>query len=408
MSTLENPIPQFYSAPGNYPVTYTAVVDTFGFFLTEVIVNGVACTDGVFAGRPDLYLEIFDGSNTKIYETSNAPDDSPLPTSWQMNIPMNNPPYFMVVWDDDSPLCDDNCVTNSCNTTDGVNLTFPPASNFGTSTLVANNVGLIVQYKFNKPVIQVDGVDTVKVFPLPVVPVVSLNPDTLFSCYGDSIELSVPPIYSLHQWYEDTTLLAGFNQLSYKAGISGKYYVEVTNSFGCKDTSTIFNVNVNPILPFPTFFFTSTGDLQTNFTNFTIQWLFEGNPIPGASNSVYKPTQQGNHQLMIIDEFGCTRLSNEVFVFITSDGNVLANNHDVKIFPNPSNGIFGIEINNLNNERVLVKMTDLTGRIVYEENLNHQGNQITKKLDFRELSSGMYLIQINIDNQIINHRMIIK
>ena len=407
-STLENPITQNYNTPGNYPVTYTAVLDTFGFFLEEIIVNGVACTDGVFAGNPDLYLELYDGNGTKILDTSNDPDDSNLPTSWQMNIPLTNPPYFLQVWDDDGILCDDNCVTNNCNDPDGIDIVFPSVNSFGTTTLVGQNGGLILQYVINKPVIQIDGTDTVRVFPRPVPPVVSLNPDTLFSCFGDSISLSVDSIYSLYQWYDDTTLMAGFNKPEYLAGITGEYYIEVTNEFGCKDTSSVFNINVNPQLPFPTFYFNSNNELQTNFTNFDIQWLFEGNPIPGENGATLKPETQGNHQLQITDQFGCKRLSNEVFVFVSSNENVDLEKYQVKVYPNPNNGIFNLEIHNLQNEKISLMLTDLAGRKIYEENLSQNNNNVLKNLDFSHLSSGMYMINIYINDNVINQRMVIK
>jgi len=73
------------------------------------------------------------------------------------------------------------------------------------------------------------------------------------------------------------------------------------------------------------------------------------------------------------------------------------------IYPNPSNGLINVEISNDFNVGS-VKIIDLTGRVVYNEQLTQNMNRI----DISKHSSGMYILNIQIDNKIYNSQIIVK
>jgi hypothetical protein len=62
----------------------------------------------------------------------------------------------------------------------------------------------------------------------------------------------------------------------------------------------------------------------------------------------------------------------------------------LKVYPNPNKGIVTIERES--DARASIKITDLTGKMVYECSI--EGNQINS-LDLSNLQNGIYLLQID-------------
>jgi len=73
------------------------------------------------------------------------------------------------------------------------------------------------------------------------------------------------------------------------------------------------------------------------------------------------------------------------------------------IYPNPSNGLINVEISKEFNAGS-IKIIDMTGRVVYIEQLTQNKNSI----DISKHSSGMYILNIQIDNKIYNSQIIVK
>ncbi len=76
----------------------------------------------------------------------------------------------------------------------------------------------------------------------------------------------------------------------------------------------------------------------------------------------------------------------------------------IKIYPNPSNGIFNLEIGD-EYSNCNVRVIDLAGRVLYEENINKINQH---QLNLKNLKQGIYIINLNMDNKQFNERLIIK
>lgn len=76
----------------------------------------------------------------------------------------------------------------------------------------------------------------------------------------------------------------------------------------------------------------------------------------------------------------------------TNDYNLLS---DIRLFPNPLNSdIFYISAPSLNGEELFVNISDLTGRIIFEETIKCRSNIITVPLK-TNVASGVYLVTLN-------------
>jgi len=73
---------------------------------------------------------------------------------------------------------------------------------------------------------------TLTVLPIPSVPVITQNFDTLIC----------DPGYFAYQWYFNNTLITGATNPKYTCTSNGNYYLSVTNSDGCSVNSSVSSV----------------------------------------------------------------------------------------------------------------------------------------------------------------------
>ncbi|MEN6352734.1 MAG: Ig-like domain-containing protein, partial [Bacteroidales bacterium] len=122
----------------------------------------------------------------------------------------------------------------------------------------------------------------------------------------------------------------------------------------------------------------------------------------------WKDVDKGNYEIkaIAIDNLNAATTSSPVD-FIVDD--VVINDANVEIlnlYPNPNNGQFSIEfLNQLQNEKCEIIITDLTGKQVYHGSLLKE--ETLKQFDFSYFKSGIYIIMI-IDNEILVTKKFIK
>jgi hypothetical protein len=75
-----------------------------------------------------------------------------------------------------------------------------------------------------------------------------------------------------------------------------------------------------------------------------------------------------------------------------------------RVYPNPSNGLFNIRINQFVG-KVTIEVVDLNGRLVYSQN-NIDFN-VEKSIDMSQFQSGMYIVKVN-NNQVNFSQKIVK
>ena len=70
--------------------------------------------------------------------------------------------------------------------------------------------------------------------------------------------------------------------------------------------------------------------------------------------------------------------------------------NDIQVYPNPSNGIFNLDLGALQNELITISVLDVLGEVVLEKQ-QVEGQQI-QKIDLTEFTTGVYLIEIKTEN----------
>ncbi len=79
----------------------------------------------------------------------------------------------------------------------------------------------------------------------------------------------------------------------------------------------------------------------------------------------------------------------------------------IKLYPNPSNGKFNIEMNNLNSNRVDIFIYDLPGKTVYMEKVVLYSNKMEKKFNL-SLKTGAYIVKIKDGKNVYTKKLIVN
>lgn len=133
----------------------------------------------------------------------------------------------------------------------------------------------------------------------------------------------------------------------------------------------------------------------------TYQWYFNGYKIPGATDSIYIPTANGNYKVRTTDVNGCMFTYSTDYKFTTTTG-IVANNATLPatIYPNPSAGVFSIRLTGTADFNVTV--TGLLGQLILQQKNNYT-------VDLSNQPAGIYYIKItNSLNQTSTQRIAIQ
>jgi len=302
-SNDENPTNQLYSEPGEYEVNYEALIDTIGFILTEIRIEDVPCGD--FLGRPDIFININDPSGQSIYQTQDRRNENP-PISFKPNIRIGPGQYTLEVKDEDGGLEGGDDICTIMKFTQNIN---------------GKVTGIDWELFFNV-IHNVDTIstkDTIRVYPIPDKPFVSIAGETTF-CDGDSMVLSSSYGVS-NLWYKDGIAIAMANDSSYIVTEGGNYQVAYTTEQGCTSFSDVIGIQVNPLPEAPivdyigetTLCEGDTLTLNSSYADNNV-WYLNNEVIDGAIANTFDVSNTGEYQVAFTNENGCMQFSEIIAV----------------------------------------------------------------------------------------------
>jgi hypothetical protein len=120
----------------------------------------------------------------------------------------------------------------------------------------------------------------------------------------------------------------------------------------------------------------------------------------GASLSGLAP---GSYGVEVTDQNGCSETQSVTVTEATSTGvNNISTSNIVKIYPNPNNGKFVINMNT--NDLYYVSITNIVGQNVVSTTFTG----ITKEIQLNEVESGMYFVTVKNESFMFTERVIVK
>ncbi|HNW89274.1 MAG TPA: T9SS type A sorting domain-containing protein [Bacteroidales bacterium] len=394
-SISENPPVQNYINPGSYPVTLETQIDTLPYYLESLTVNASPdCNDSPFSA-PDYYFIL--KLNTSSIYTSAYINNTNAPVTFSFSpIPLTNATYTIEIWEYDTGLAggDDHCGNFSI-----------PGNTAGTYTLTTGTC--VITYTISHPILSFTDVDTIEVFQSPVLGTLSFSPNDSL-CKNDSVLLAITDTYGgFYQWYNDTNAINNATASTYYAKTNGKYWVEVSNANACRTNSGMKQITFidNPSKP-GTWIVGNT--INTNLPGFDLQWYQEGVAIPGATGFSYEVDTSGYYFVMATNWFGCGTPSDTVYVSYIDDigfgeSDVM---NGLQLIPNPTTGKFTINFESTSLNEVQINITDLTGRVVYNNTFGATAGHFSQEIDMSSVKKGLYLVQIISGNSKMNTKLI--
>ncbi len=146
-------------------------------------------------------------------------------------------------------------------------------------------------------------------------------------------------------------------------------------------------------------------ELGVYFKKGTDNWIPYNTGLPNVKIGeleMYYAASSTNSKLRAAT-FGRGLWETPPYPVITSISNDNLDKNDIKIYPNPTNGLFTIDVNNNENYNVEIIVKDLTGKIIYANSFN---NSASNNIDLSCQSAGIYIIQIKMGNEIYNTQVV--
>lgn len=108
------------------------------------------------------------------------------------------------------------------------------------------------------------------------------------------------------------------------------------------------------------------------------------------------------------DSLGCAGYDEILIEFVNCTGIDEQNSFEIGIYPNPNNGQFHIETNNIEGKYLKLIITDIAGAIVYK-NEHIQVSEIgVSNVNAGKLKNGIYLISLSYKNKDYIQKMVVK
>lgn len=169
------------------------------------------------------------------------------------------------------------------------------------------------------------------------------------------------------------------------------------------DYEVIVNEELILNLPENTFLDVDTGDELTYTTSCNGQmlpnWLhFNANTL--SFTGIPTSIEPDVYEITLTATDLAGESASDVFIITVKDALELDKlNNNITVHPNPTNGIFTLSVNNFSTN-YNVNIYDETGKLIYYKNVN----SAEKDIDFTKMSSGVYSIEVILDD----HTSVVK
>ncbi|HCC31838.1 MAG TPA: hypothetical protein DEQ03_17570 [Marinilabiliales bacterium] len=144
--------------------------------------------------------------------------------------------------------------------------------------------------------------------------------------------------------------------------------------------------------------------ITANESTASYQWLDcdNGNTaISGETSASFTPTVSGNYAVKITEN-SCTDTSECINVVVSSIKPTT--DSEIKIYPNPNNGKFMIDLGSLSISTLKVEIINAQGQVMYESKPDATNKWIVQLLPSQK---GLYIIRILTGSGIFSQRLII-
>jgi PKD repeat protein len=217
-----------------------------------------------------------------------------------------------------------------------------------------------------------------------------------------------------YQWKRNGTPISNAINSSYQASLlpAGDYSVTASLS-GCKTESLVQPIIYDdaPAKPLvyaqgpSVWYLACSNDSAAQY-----KWYFNGTLIPGADSYFYVANRKlGKYNVSISNAKGCFTMSDTLTI---PKGTTGIEDVDpfvgLKIYPNPTNGLFTIEMNNQVFGNLIIGILNQGGKEILNIKFKKTTEHFSSQVDLSGQPKGMYLINLKIDKYLANRKVVVK
>ena len=178
---------------------------------------------------------------------------------------------------------------------------------------------------------------------------------------------------------------------------AGLYNVIITDLNNCTSVNNAIVSEPDPLL-INIYISDSTLVATSGYNSY--QWYSaDGNIVNGATNETFTPNTVGEYYV-VVNNGECEETSYSIDYNIS---NILEIENNLHIYPNPTNGIIKIIGEKIKN----ISVYNLLGNQLFKVEKNNL-NINSRNIDLSNLARGIYTIQIEQNNKILNYQIILK
>ncbi|MBG38991.1 MAG: hypothetical protein CL857_03625 [Cryomorphaceae bacterium] len=142
-----------------------------------------------------------------------------------------------------------------------------------------------------------------------------------------------------------------------------------------------------------------------------LNWFDAAGTYVGSGSNFSTPALTNSTTFYVkATENGCTSDSVAVEVIVESCANLSELNikNTIGITPNPSNGIFVVSYGLSQKSKVELEIIDASGKRIYKRKFQDAAGITEHEISLKNISEGMYTLQIETDTEIHTERLIFK
>ncbi len=245
------------------------------------------------------------------------------------------------------------------------------------------------------------GSDTADVFISPL-PNTAITADSTTGCEGVGLTLTASGA-STYTWPDGSTGETLFLDLPSQ---SGDYFAVGENLCNQTENSNTISIAIDPAPAAPTinYVFDDNAFVFSSDASGTHEWYAPA--LAGTNANTYSTTimpEGTNVYAVVYDANGCPSAQSNTLTPVPVSVDLVSKENAFKVYPNPSNGIFTLEL--LNAQNASIEIRNVLGKVVYANaTLNH-----TYDIDLSSYAKGLYFLSIiDQDNTTSTIRLMVK
>jgi hypothetical protein len=187
----------------------------------------------------------------------------------------------------------------------------------------------------------------------------------------------------------------------------GIYFYKITDSLDCKYEDSVLIVSPPPLTHNIIYLSNILEDIVTGGTPpYTWYWWNSTTSLGGGPNIT--PTANGNYYCVVNDTNYCH--TDTIHYFVDDIINDINETEflQLAVFPNPSDGVFSVLFFGANDMHLSFKIYNLLGEIILKEDLYNLADRFSKQINLTNNAKGIYFLEIETDNGVINKKLILQ